>query len=385
MSDVTLVVTSCGRPDLLERTLESFFSLNKYPLARTIIIEDGPSNPPAFPVPDLTYIANGARIGQVSSIDRAYSCVDTPYVLHWEDDWETYRGGFIEPSLEILERYPEILQVWLRPHDETASHPIVKLPQFNVPTMSADWKWGGFSWGPGLRRMSDYRRLGGYSQFKSRKSSWAEHTISKVYHSLGYHAAILPEPAGYVRHIGDDRSLGGWWNGVRPCYEPRNLAFANGLDRWSSGGSFAEQTSQAHWRDYASAAGDGIAVLYATVPDPVGLAHLGQEIFADDYLGAIAAFRCKVRVEGTAGRAGLFLRLSGRIGRGPAQGISGPPAQDAALADPNNKTVTITDGQEWTSRDITARIPADTDTLVFGVFLVGPGRIELRDAELTRS
>jgi hypothetical protein len=383
MTDVTLVVTSCGRADLLERTLESFFTLNTYPLARTIIIEDGPANPPAFPVPDLTYIANEVRIGQVCSIDRAYSRVDTPYVLHWEDDWETYRDGFIGPSLEILERYPEILQVWLRAYDDTAGHPIVKLPQFNVPTMSTDWKWHGFSWNPGLRRMTDYRRLGGYSQFRHRKSLGAELEISKVYRSLGYHAAILPEPKGYVRHTGDDRSLGGWWGGLRPCYEPRNLTFADGVNRWLLGGSFAEQASQAHWRDYASAADDGVAALYATVPDPVGLAYLGQEIFADDYLGATAAFRGDVRVQGTAGRAGLFLRLARRGGRS-AQGISGSPTEDSALADPNNKIVTITDGRDWTSHQVTARIPADTDTLVFGVFLVGPGRIELRGAGLTR-
>src|SRR5262245_61091896 len=145
MSDVTLVVTSCGRPDLLERTLESFFALNTYPLAQTIIIEDGPANPPAFAVPGLTYIANEVRIGQVNSIDRAYSCVRTPYVLHWEDDWETYRGGFIEPSIEILERYPEILQVALRAHDDTDGNPIVKLPQFNVPTITTDTAgWQGF-------------------------------------------------------------------------------------------------------------------------------------------------------------------------------------------------------------------------------------------------
>ncbi len=375
MSDVTLVVTSCGRSDLLERTLESFFALNTYPLAATIIIEDGPANLPAFPVPDLTYIANEVSIGQVNSIDRAYSCVSTPYVAHWEDDFETYRGGFIEPSLEILERYPEILQVWLRAHDDTNDHPIVKLPQFNVPTMSTDFEWHGFSWNPGLRRMSDYRRLGGYSQFKRSNSFQTEHAISKAYHSLGYHAAILPEPAGYVRHIGG------------PYYEPRNLTFADGLDRWFLGGfldgSFTEHASQPHWRDYASVADDGIAALSATVPDPAGFAYLGQELFAKDYLGATVAFRGEVRVQGTAGRAGLFLRVRRGGDSESGQDISGPLTEEAALTDPNNKIVTITDGHDWTSRQVTARIPGDTDTLVFGVFLAGPGRIELRDTELT--
>ena len=401
MSDVTLVVTSCGRPDLLERTLESFFALNEYPLAGTIIIEDGPANPPVFPVPDLTYLANGVRIGQVNSIDRAYSLVQTPYVLHWEDDWETYRGGFIEPSLEILERYSDILQVWIRAHDDTEGHPIVQLPQFNVPTISTDDEgWDGFKWAPGLRRMSDYRRIGGYSQFKHRNSFGSELAISNAYHALGYHAAILPDPAGYVRHTGDDRSLGGWWNG-RPRYEPTNLTFVDGLHRWLLGGSFTEQASQQHWRDYTSTADDGVAALSATVPEPEGFAYLAQEIFADDYLGAMAAFRGEVRVQGATGPAGLFLRLNNRgvflrlrgyvsqsddgggVSISAQDKIHGPSTVDAALADPDNKIVVVPEGPDWTNCQVEALIPADTDTLVFGVFLAGPGRIELRDPGLT--
>ena len=37
MKDVSLVVTSCGRFDLLERTLDSFFKYNTYPIKEVII------------------------------------------------------------------------------------------------------------------------------------------------------------------------------------------------------------------------------------------------------------------------------------------------------------------------------------------------------------
>lgn len=40
MKDVTLVITSCGRFDLLEKTLDSFFKFNKHPIAEIIITED---------------------------------------------------------------------------------------------------------------------------------------------------------------------------------------------------------------------------------------------------------------------------------------------------------------------------------------------------------
>ena len=211
--DVTLVVTSCGRPDLLNRTLNSFFSFNRYPV-QTILIEDGSANPPSIEIPNLTYFANGKRQGQVYSIDRAYQEVKTPYIFHCEDDWEFYKSGFIESSLDILEKYSDILQVWIRAHDDTNGHPLTKLPQFDVQTAVYGYApegeiWNGFSWNPGLRRLSDYQRLGNFSRFQStdRKSGTTEVNISSAYKNLGLHAAILPDPEGYVRHIGWGRSL----------------------------------------------------------------------------------------------------------------------------------------------------------------------------------
>jgi len=181
--EITLVVTSCGRYDLLAKTLESFYRWNTYPVSEVIIAEDW------------------EREGQVWHIDLAYSRVKTPYIFACEDDWEFYRTGFIEKSLEILEKYPSILQVWLREHNDTNGHPIVKLPQFDCETMKADWGiWGGFSWNPGLRRLCDYQKIG-----SSYLKYGQEHLVSKAYQDLGFHAAILPE--GYVKHIGWTRGL----------------------------------------------------------------------------------------------------------------------------------------------------------------------------------
>jgi hypothetical protein len=56
---------------------------------------------------------------------------------------------------------------------------------------------------------------------------------------------------------------------------------------------------------------------------------------------------------------------------------------DGQLADAANHIV-MADNRDWASREVTARIPDDADTILFGVFLVGRGRIELRDTELTR-
>ncbi len=194
-----------------------------------------------------------------------------------------------------------------------------------------------------------------------------------------YVPGSLPAPTAGVLRLGD-----------RPRYEPRNMRFADGLDRWLLGGSFAEHTSESHWHDYTCAAGHGVATLSAAVPQPEGFAFLAQEMFADDYIDAVITFRGQIRIsraddEKAAGRAGLFLRTERGRDTGSGRNIRGPLAEDTVLADPSNHIVTVTDGSDWTRREVTARVPGDCTTVMFGVFLTGPGRVELRDAELARA
>jgi hypothetical protein len=40
MKEVTLVITSCNRIDLLKKTIASFERFNTYPIKKAIIIED---------------------------------------------------------------------------------------------------------------------------------------------------------------------------------------------------------------------------------------------------------------------------------------------------------------------------------------------------------
>jgi RNA polymerase sigma factor CnrH len=165
---------------------------------------------------------------------------------------------------------------------------------------------------------------------------------------------------------------------LRPRYEPRNLTFAAGLDHWVLGGSFTENALQSRWNDYVAAADHGTAVLSAAVPQPEGFAWLAQEIFADDYRGAAVTLRGQFRAPQGAGRAGLFLRVM------KPRDLKGPFTAQAALADPANHIVTLEGPGDWTTREVTAPVPDDANTVAFGVFLVGSGRIELRDPELTR-
>jgi hypothetical protein len=106
MSNVTIVITSCNRPDLLKKTIDSFLAFNTYPIHQWIISEDSGIPNVNLEVmnehPEFIWINAEKRRGQICSIDEAYSRVTTDYVFHLEDDWETYRDGAIFESVKIL-------------------------------------------------------------------------------------------------------------------------------------------------------------------------------------------------------------------------------------------------------------------------------------------
>src|SRR6185437_9633565 len=93
---------------------------------------------------------------------------------------------------------------------------------------------------------------------------------------------------------------------------------------------------------------------------------------ADDYLGRTVVFPSRIRTRDTL-NAGLFVRV-----RGPLD-VRSPVTAAAALADPSNHVGIVPAGSAWSEHEITAKIPVDANKIVFGVFLAGHGRIELKD------
>jgi hypothetical protein len=177
-------------------------------------VEDGPDERPEwFPRHNVTWLTNGVRRGQIYSVDRAYERVKTPYVFHCEDDWGFTAGAFIEQSHDILAKYPDVLQVWLRGiptpadiRDRYVIHvvePHPKYPNIQVARYHwSDWR-GGFSFNPGLRRLSDWKRIGGYGRHVGYDAKGCgERALGCLYADLGYTSAILP-PA-FIYHIGDE-------------------------------------------------------------------------------------------------------------------------------------------------------------------------------------
>jgi hypothetical protein len=158
--------------------------------------------------------------------------------------------------------------------------------------------------------------------------------------------------------------------GKRPRYEPRNLAFSDGLDRWDLESGFRRDSDPS--QDYAAAVDGQGAVLFSAVPRPAGSAALVQAVFADDYRGTTVVFRGDIRTERLTEQAGLRLEILRHRWR------AGHVREDHA--------VTVFGGRaEWTTHEIAVLIPEDTDMIRFGIGLSGPGRIWLRNPGLSQA
>lgn len=216
MNDVTIVFTSCGRFDFLKKTIDSFMSMNTYDIKKIIVI-DNSSNKDGFDIingmfrkhkVETQIIINETNIGQVASIDKAYSFVETNYIFHCEDDWIFTKPNFIEKSLDVLSFDEKISNINIRYRfngQRGSMHPINPNPKkTNNGVIYYEYalnflnEWHGFSWNPGLRRKSDYDLIKPYKQYVN------EQGVGLVYKNLDFKSACLEEQ--YCYHIGGDET-----------------------------------------------------------------------------------------------------------------------------------------------------------------------------------
>jgi len=229
---VCAVLTSCGRLDLLKATLNSFILNNTYYIEKFIIIEDSGDKEIGEELIKLneekyksmfTIVLNEKQIGQTASIDKAYDMIkdECDYIFHCENDWLFYKKGFIEDSIKVLESQPKVLQAWIRPKDDGilnkiedkvyvipgGAHVRRVLPvNYSTGQINEDGtprivnNYMGFSFNPGLKRVSDYKLIGNY------KSKNEEHLVDAFYRDNGYMVVSLStnDQEGYVRHNGWD-------------------------------------------------------------------------------------------------------------------------------------------------------------------------------------
>ncbi|WP_282780629.1 glycosyltransferase family A protein [Phaeodactylibacter xiamenensis] len=217
MKQVTLIITSCNRLELLSETVKSFEKFNTYPIAEKIIIEDSGKSRIYKKLLEeygdrFKIIFNNPPLKQISSIDRAYKEVKTEYIFHCEDDWEFYRPCFIEDSLLFLEKFSHIKQVGLRSiqHDILINHPSIEIGellhikglrcyQLDMKPEFDGYDWVSCSFNPGLLRKKDYDLADNYASLAKTEAG-----ISLWYKKRGFIGVTLENDA--VKHLGWDSS-----------------------------------------------------------------------------------------------------------------------------------------------------------------------------------
>ncbi len=203
--DITLVITSCRRFDLLKQTIASMRSwIGKFP--EKILIEDSNENPSLFGQlrdEGFTILRNEENLGQHKSIDRAYAQVHTDYIFHCEDDW-VFLG---EPNFMGAR---SILEDGIEGHDRISC---VCFRDF-VPRKwkwstsremmfhGSKWKysfrqtsrWNAFTWNPCLLRRDLQAVTGSYQSFLT------EGSIARYLRKNGY--IVVWEISKKIDHIG---------------------------------------------------------------------------------------------------------------------------------------------------------------------------------------
>ena len=117
-AEVTLTITSCRRPDLFEKTVDSFLNccedLDR--IGRFVCVDDGSSDADRRRMerryPFFTFVfKTPAEKGHARSMNILRETVASPYWLHLEDDWHfVVRDRYVAKSIAILEDDPAIGQ-----------------------------------------------------------------------------------------------------------------------------------------------------------------------------------------------------------------------------------------------------------------------------------
>jgi hypothetical protein len=224
--DITICLTSCGRFDLLEKTISSLVTYwDGEPPAAFLIHEDSGTIPTSLGIELNRFLKRHWQIeakwtlsnyaGQVHALDTLYHQVETPYIFHCEDDWEFYQSGFIGDSKAVLEAEPKCAVVWIKHPSDRSGHTImrdIKLTKTGVRYQQLAHRyrgdWHGMTWSPGLRRLSDYMIAGDFSKFCTWRPNdhiIAEKEYNKRYYDLGYSGFTLCR--GFIKHLGNIQSL----------------------------------------------------------------------------------------------------------------------------------------------------------------------------------
>lgn len=203
----TVVLTSCGRFDLLEDTVRSF--LEYFDAEKVIVVEDSGDQAGAasfqtkFPVVEMR--VNEPRKGQLASIDSVYAGVTTPYIVHLEDDWRFKASCDLEAITDTLDAHSDLSGIIIANREYAPKYEPFAKPkmsqglQFKVFEQDAHPEWFSYSFNPSIARTALWKKFGPFAKYKT------EAEISRTLKQLGMRIALLSP--GIADHTGDERHV----------------------------------------------------------------------------------------------------------------------------------------------------------------------------------
>lgn len=205
------LLTSCNRPDLLQRTINSLYMNQLYSNIQLIINEDGGEIflKNLFKKDITVYFTK--QEGQHKSIEKFLSSHGShystmrdahQYYLHLEDDWEFNNSyDWIQASINIMEHDSMVIKVLCR---ENSPHPCqhdyrigdISYGYLKPWTSNDSIQWHGFSYNPGVTRLDLIQRFLPIDRNESE--------LAKRIYDAGFKVVELGVPI--YKHIGDGRS-----------------------------------------------------------------------------------------------------------------------------------------------------------------------------------
>jgi hypothetical protein len=207
--DVDLCLTIGRRPTLLRQTLESL--LPRANFKKIIAINDFRDEETNDVFKNLCpagiLINLDEQIGHHRAVDLMYSKVNSPYILHCEDDWLFNSDLMLSESIQLLQGNKKIGSVCLRTIEDynlsikDKSNAIVhELNDIKFCRLDGlHEQWHGYTFNPHVTSLSQWKEFGPYSAFKK------ERHLSRKLRSAGTFVAYL-QPGSCV-HIGVDDSV----------------------------------------------------------------------------------------------------------------------------------------------------------------------------------
>jgi erythromycin esterase len=151
--------------------------------------------------------------------------------------------------------------------------------------------------------------------------------------------------------------------------QPRNLNFEDGWTGWSMTGhrpqDYERRIEQLNEEELQ---GKICAYFASNVADAPGFGAFAQLIGADEYRGKQVQMVAYVKSEAVEQWAGLWMR------------VDGPDGQSQSFDNMQDRAIQGT--SDWTRYEIVLPVFEDSQIIVFGILLVGKGRLWLRDVEI---